>query len=273
MDENKIIRTIIREKILNIPKAATYSYTNSYFWWKKIHNIVILFRDEIKNYADELSVLDVGCGNGFNLFYLNSFFGKNIEIEFLGIDISHTCIYFANERKKMMAVKNLKFGIGNAEALNLKDESFDIVLCTEVLEHLSSPERCVAELFRVVKAGGSVIITTPNAKHILARLGKKVKSYKPRNAAENIVTEEYTYSDLIGNHISVKSLGEWEDIFKKYGFIIEKRKRGGLLFGGRNFDKHRLAFAFILVVEEVLDRIPFWPNLSEDIIVLLKKLQ
>ena len=40
------------------------------------------------------------------------------------------------------------------------DGSFDTVLCTEVLEHLHTPERAVDEMYRVLKTGGSVILTT-----------------------------------------------------------------------------------------------------------------
>lgn len=50
--------------------------------------------------------------------------------------------------------------IGDAQALGLTDAAFDVVLCTEVLEHLREPQRAVDEMFRVLKPGGTLLLTT-----------------------------------------------------------------------------------------------------------------
>jgi len=50
--------------------------------------------------------------------------------------------------------------LGDAQALGLIDGVFDVVLCTEVLEHLPEPQRAVDEMFRVLKPGGTLILTT-----------------------------------------------------------------------------------------------------------------
>ena len=50
--------------------------------------------------------------------------------------------------------------IGDAQALGLADASFDVVLCTEVLEHVPEPQRAVDEMFRVLKPGGRLLLTT-----------------------------------------------------------------------------------------------------------------
>jgi ubiquinone/menaquinone biosynthesis C-methylase UbiE len=47
------------------------------------------------------------------------------------------------------------------EALPFANHSFDVVLATEVLEHIPRPELAVAEMVRVLRPGGSVLITTP----------------------------------------------------------------------------------------------------------------
>jgi SAM-dependent methyltransferase len=48
----------------------------------------------------------------------------------------------------------------DAHALALADASFDVVLCTEVLEHLREPQRAIDEMHRVLKPGGSLLLTT-----------------------------------------------------------------------------------------------------------------
>lgn len=50
--------------------------------------------------------------------------------------------------------------IGDAQALGLADASFDVVLCTEVLEHLPEPQRGIDEMHRVLKPGGTLLLTT-----------------------------------------------------------------------------------------------------------------
>jgi SAM-dependent methyltransferase len=50
--------------------------------------------------------------------------------------------------------------IGDAQALGVRDASFDVVLCTEVLEHLPEPQRAIDEMFRVLVPGGRLLLTT-----------------------------------------------------------------------------------------------------------------
>ena len=50
--------------------------------------------------------------------------------------------------------------IGDAQALGVRDASFDVVLCTEVLEHLPEPQRAIDEMFRVLVPGGELVLTT-----------------------------------------------------------------------------------------------------------------
>ena len=50
---------------------------------------------------------------------------------------------------------------GDINSLPIPDESFDFVLCTEVLEHVPEPIQAIKELVRICKKGGNIIITTP----------------------------------------------------------------------------------------------------------------
>lgn len=50
--------------------------------------------------------------------------------------------------------------VGDAHALPFEDKTFERVLCTEVLEHLHTPERALEEIYRVLKPGGMLILTT-----------------------------------------------------------------------------------------------------------------
>ena len=50
--------------------------------------------------------------------------------------------------------------LGDAQALPLADAAFDVVLCTEVLEHLPEPQRAIDEMRRVLRPGGLLLLTT-----------------------------------------------------------------------------------------------------------------
>ena len=50
--------------------------------------------------------------------------------------------------------------IGDAQALGIRDAAFEVVLCTEVLEHLPEPQKAIDEIFRVLEPGGELLLTT-----------------------------------------------------------------------------------------------------------------
>jgi predicted SAM-dependent methyltransferase len=52
--------------------------------------------------------------------------------------------------------------ICNAEEMPIEDGSYDLVLCTQVLEHCNSPERIINECHRVLRKGGTLIVTVPS---------------------------------------------------------------------------------------------------------------
>jgi SAM-dependent methyltransferase len=87
-----------------------------------------------------LRVLDVGCAN--KPYY--PFFAACAK-EYVGVDV----------------VPGPEVDlIGGVEALPVPDASFDLVICTQVLEHVESPQRAVAELRRVTAPGGRVLAST-----------------------------------------------------------------------------------------------------------------
>lgn len=119
-------------------------------------------RKEIGNFYSTLSsmctrlrikkVLDAGCGEGFTLDKLRK---EKIGLEFVGVDNSAIAI---NLGKKLFPSFILK--VDDIYNLSFDDSSQDLVLCTEVLEHLKEPERAINELIRVSKK--YVVLSVPN---------------------------------------------------------------------------------------------------------------
>ena len=88
-----------------------------------------------------IRVLDVGCGQ--KPYY--PFFAPAAE-RYVGVDLDPG-----------NAMADL---VGGIENLPVEDASFDVVLCTQVLEHVGDPDRAVSELFRVTAPGGRVLAST-----------------------------------------------------------------------------------------------------------------
>jgi len=102
----------------------------------------------------EKRVLDIACGEGFGSRLLAS--SASLV---LGIDNNGEIIEQAKERYRC---DNLNFRHGVAEAIPCCDQSFDVAISFDTLEHLSEHERFVAELKRVLSPQGLLLISTPN---------------------------------------------------------------------------------------------------------------
>lgn len=102
----------------------------------------------------DVRVLDVGCGNGF---IAGQFLKQGCHV--VGIDLSESGIAIARQ-----AYPKARFEVlaANEQILqNLHEEPFDIVVSTEVVEHLYAPRPYAAGCFTALHAGGRIICSTP----------------------------------------------------------------------------------------------------------------
>jgi len=101
-----------------------------------------------------LRILDAGCGEGHLLKILQAAHPENI---YFGIDITEAAIQKATTRCPFAHLT-----LGDIADINTGDDFFDIIICTEVLEHIMPYQIALKELKRVLKGGGYLIITFPN---------------------------------------------------------------------------------------------------------------
>lgn len=99
-------------------------------------------------------ILDVGCGNGVISRHLGKL-GFNV----LGIDVSDQTIARARE---LNTLPNVFFEVISAEQLVAQGDTFDAIICSEVLEHLQNPSSLLKVLYQSLKPDGILIVTVPN---------------------------------------------------------------------------------------------------------------
>ncbi len=106
----------------------------------------------------ETKVLEIGCGAGLFCFELAS--KANLVV---GVDIARFVLTFADTVRYVLGKDNVVFSNGDAEHLSFRENMFDLVICSEVMEHVLFPEAVLAEIRRVLKDSGTLILTTPTA--------------------------------------------------------------------------------------------------------------
>lgn len=105
------------------------------------------------------SILDVGCGDGFYLHLLCVLFPK---AKIVGIDSDKNALRSAYINIKY---ENVKIKYGNIYNLNFESNSFDVVLASEVLEHLQDDFKGLKEIHRVLRSDGLLLISVPHANY------------------------------------------------------------------------------------------------------------
>lgn len=105
-------------------------------------------------YAKDAKVLDAASGAGYGSLILAT------EADHVtGVEISEDAVNFA---RKNFNNKNIEYVVSDVLSLPFEENTFDLVTAFEILEHVTEPVKLLAELRRVVKNGGNVIVSTPN---------------------------------------------------------------------------------------------------------------
>jgi ubiquinone/menaquinone biosynthesis C-methylase UbiE len=115
--------------------------------------------DLVREHLPCEAFLDAGCGDGR---YLAALAGELPERR-AGFDLSERILETARQRVAA------DFRQGNLEAIPFADGEFELVLCSQVIEHVLHAEAAVAELARVLRPGGTLIISTDNARNYVSK--------------------------------------------------------------------------------------------------------
>jgi 2-polyprenyl-3-methyl-5-hydroxy-6-metoxy-1,4-benzoquinol methylase len=200
-------------------------------------------------------VLDVGCQYGVFSFYLLE---KGADVT--GVDISERWVARCTEEAlERYPGRGVRFQAADAQDLPFGDECFDVVVCTEVVEHVDLPGKVVSEIFRVLRAGGVLVLGTPNTSSYYVRLYKLLKSVLPMKAIRWALRKVFAgkEEDLTKKVIDRLSPDVREEFDVEYGKLKEMGEGLGITDREKaSIDEHLREFSS-REIENMLDFMGF----------------
>ena len=245
------------------------SYSHIFALWK-IRNIMLGRTTEkiLQNNEGKITfrILDLGCGDGTNLFEVCDRCSHYSNLNWYGLDLDGAAIQSASERSRYRRETRQfdppYFITGDISGLPFNDNTFDLVLCTEVMEHIDNPGSAITELARIIKPEGFVLITTPNPRNLPEEIGYLIDRltfgwFKRRYwAGQDDITAPRLSANVGFGHVSVHPYHVWREWFHHAGFYLVKKIRGPMIFGSPFFDRHRMLTGLIIFLDPLLDRLP-----------------
>ena len=140
--------------------------------------------NEILKLPRPVQVLDAGCGLGFTLAHIQTLLP---EAALSGLDFSAGAIAWASNRFPMIDWK-----CGDLTSMDFLEE-FDLVICTEVIEHVRDYERVIENLCKAVRPGGHLILTTQSGRvHQTERYVGHLRHFKKQELLSRLSEQGFT---------------------------------------------------------------------------------
>jgi 2-polyprenyl-3-methyl-5-hydroxy-6-metoxy-1,4-benzoquinol methylase len=194
-----------------------------------VSSIEDAFRERL---CSDIRILDVGCGSASHLGLPLARMGYGLT----GVDMHEPSITVASDNAE--GLDNAHFIFGRVE--DIPDE-FDVVILSEVLEHVPEPARLLAASLPRLKGGGLVIITVPNGygefewdSWVFRGLGleRLVENYVERKQAkENSKPVTSSTENKDNRHIQFFTMPRLRSIFAAAGLEIVREQGSTLLSG------------------------------------------
>jgi len=100
------------------------------------------------------TVLDIACGSGYGTKLIAKYAKK-----VYGVDVDYDSVEYARQN---FAGKNIEFSVGDATKIPLDNDSVDVVVTFETIEHVKNYKQFLSEINRVLSPDGLAIVSTPN---------------------------------------------------------------------------------------------------------------
>lgn len=157
-------------------------------------------------------VLDVGCGDGS---LLEPFCGSQ---ECYGVDVSEVQL----KKARMKGIRTCRIDL-ERERLPFANDFFDLIVCSETIEHLLDADNLLQEIHRTVRLGGAFILTFPNVNQPISWLMQILFDLPPRFSARYKSPHVRDYTLRIVKNVLVNFDFEISDVTGTYVYPSEDR--------------------------------------------------
>lgn len=245
-----------------------HSWSHSFFNWKRFGIMMAATaRDTLRRLKlKSPRVLEIGCGSGTGIFETEDVCQEINGVRWYGLDLNIRAVADAasrsNLRESRSNKKAVRFLAADLSALPFPDRCFDLLLCTEVLEHIADPAGVIAEMARITTHNGYVLITTPNPNNIVEKLGYAIDRISKGSlkraywSGHDRVSAPPLSAEVGLAHVSVHPYRTWRRLLNNAGLRVVRKIRGAALFGGPFFDRHPIITGTLIALDPILDKLP-----------------
>lgn len=150
---------------------------------------VFAYKESIK-YLKGL-VIELGCGTGYGLKILAPYCDWIAGVDKFVPDskrINSKCAFFKSHLPQLT---------------NIGNDSFDTIICFQVIEHIEADATLINEIYRILKPGGRAVLTTPNRLMSLTRNPHHIREYTPGTMEKLVAAnfEKYDIKGVYGNSL------------------------------------------------------------------------
>ena len=162
-------------------------------------------------------VLDLACGEGYGSALL-----ARRAAHVLGVDVSQQAIDHA--KREYAGLANVEFKQGSCTAIPAADASIDVAISFETLEHIAEQEQFLAELARVLKPEGVLIISCPNKAEYTDKRGTRNEFHVKelyRDELDALVRKRFPHVTWYGQKPTFFSVIAPENVAQAAGELVE----------------------------------------------------
>jgi ubiquinone biosynthesis O-methyltransferase len=178
--------------------------------------------------AETIRILDVGCGNGSQL----SLPLAQLGFQLTGIDTDERSI--AKARSLAGGIKSAQFVCGRLDELPPQDQ-FDVVLLSEVLEHLSEPEELLSMSVSRMRGDSVLIVTVPNGYGEFEMDSWLFRGFRLQRLVDVLVKNNHDVVASTENseceHVQFFTRTRLRELFASYDLTITREAAGSFLAG------------------------------------------
>jgi SAM-dependent methyltransferase len=282
--QDEILLEQVRSSFDYERSASFGTPSGNYFWYRKRREVLRLLRQHVRDLlpADATVVspallVDLGCDTGTDLYFIHDLLKPTGPWRFMGVEVNPGAVAQARLKQRHYGAEVEFLQADLTAKLPFADGTVQVAYCSEVVEHLPFPEQLLAEIHRILRPGGYLLLTTPNEPNLFQR--SFWSSARRRRLQSKVREQEAPSVKLDGKnvfmraHISLRTVGEWDASLRGVGFSLVDFSRGSSTYGGGGIWDTEWALTGRFLMEGVLDALPrrWVRSVSDELIALYRR--